>query len=462
MLTGILGLPIFPWTPTTAFALGDANAANFRYLNHFFETNRAQSVERLDAIERKYQGIPWVNTIAADSTGKAYYADIGSVPNVSNAQDRRLQRRARPVRRTRACACRSSTARAARAPTTPTRTPSPRASSGRRNLPSLFRDDYVTNSNDSYWLSNPEQPLEGFARIIGDERTARALRTRLGLRMVQQRLDGSDGLPGKGFTLRQLQDAMFNNRQYAGELFATARRAVRGQRPSARPSTSACCDSRLGPAATTSTRRGALLFRRFASRLLVNPVSSALPPAQSPFATPFDADDPVNTPNGLNTLLAERPARRSPTRSPTCEGAGIPLDAPLRDFQYELRGGGADPDPRRPGHASASSTRSTSTWDPARATRTSRTARASCRRSSFPRRRCPRVRTILTYSQSTSPRSRWFADQTRLYAKKRWVRPPFCPKQMRRARFVSKRTYRTRPSDFVAAANRNTRQGLQP
>ena len=55
---------------------------------------------------------------------------------------------------------------------------------GPSHMPSLFRDDYVTNSNDSYWLTNPEQPLEGFARIIGDERTARALRTRLGLRMV--------------------------------------------------------------------------------------------------------------------------------------------------------------------------------------------------------------------------------------------------------------------------------------
>ena len=42
MLTSLLGLPLFPWTPTTAFAMGDANAANFRYLNHFFETDQAQ------------------------------------------------------------------------------------------------------------------------------------------------------------------------------------------------------------------------------------------------------------------------------------------------------------------------------------------------------------------------------------------------------------------------------------
>ena len=38
-------------------------------------------------------------------------------------------------------------------------------------MPHLLRSDYVTNSNDSYWLSNPTQPLEGFARIIGDEGT---------------------------------------------------------------------------------------------------------------------------------------------------------------------------------------------------------------------------------------------------------------------------------------------------
>jgi hypothetical protein len=35
---------------------------------------------------RRYQGIPWVNTIAADKKGEAYYADIGSIPNVPNSK----------------------------------------------------------------------------------------------------------------------------------------------------------------------------------------------------------------------------------------------------------------------------------------------------------------------------------------------------------------------------------------
>ena len=47
VFTSLLGLPLFPWTPLLAPTLGDANAANFRYLNHFFETDRAQSVREL-------------------------------------------------------------------------------------------------------------------------------------------------------------------------------------------------------------------------------------------------------------------------------------------------------------------------------------------------------------------------------------------------------------------------------
>jgi len=86
ILTSILGLPIFPWTPERAYAMGDANASNFRYLNHFFETDQAQSVPELDAILKRNQGIPWVNTIAADSAGRAYYADISVVPNVPDSK----------------------------------------------------------------------------------------------------------------------------------------------------------------------------------------------------------------------------------------------------------------------------------------------------------------------------------------------------------------------------------------
>src|SRR5207302_8758676 len=79
------GIPL-PWTSATAFALGDANATNFRVFNHFLETDRAQSTEQELQILERYEGVPWVNTIVSDRGGHALYADIGTIPNVSNAK----------------------------------------------------------------------------------------------------------------------------------------------------------------------------------------------------------------------------------------------------------------------------------------------------------------------------------------------------------------------------------------
>ena len=77
------------------------------------------------------------------------------------------------------------------------------------------------------------------------------------------------------------------------------------------------------------------------------------------FTTQFDANDAVHTPCGLN--IANPVVEQSFADAVTdLRNAGIPLDAPLRDWQYERRGSRADPDPRRARHASASSTRSTS------------------------------------------------------------------------------------------------------
>jgi acyl-homoserine-lactone acylase len=434
MLTGILGLPIFPWTPVAAFALGDANSGNFRYLNHFFFTDQAQSVKQLDKIERKYLGIPWVNTIAADSTGKAYYADIGSIPNVSTAKLADCQvalgsatdaaLRVQILDGSRG-ACAYDTDKDAVAP----------GIFGPSHLPSLFRDDYVTNSNDSYWLSNPEQPLEGFPRVIGDERTARALRTRLGLRIVQQRLDGSDGLKGKRFTLRQLQDGVFNNRQYAGELWKDDLAAY-----CAGSSSAACPILTAWDLHDNLDSKGAILFRRLASRLLGNPVTSALPPVPSPFSVPFDANDPVNTPRGLDT--------GSPTFTNALEGAisdldgaGIPLDAPLRGFQYESRGDEKIPIHGGPGTLGVFNAINVS-WDAAKGYPNVPHGSSYVQTVELRPRKCPRVRTILTYSQSVNPKSPWYADQTRMFSRKKWVKPPFCPREMKRAKFVSRRVYK--------------------
>ena len=424
ILTGILGLPVFPWTDLSAYALGDANAANFRYLNHFFFTNQAQSVAELDQIEKRYLGIPWVNTIAADSAGKAYYADIGSIPNVSNAKisacsvplgvatDQSL--RVQVLDGSRA-GCAWDTDPDAIKP----------GVFGPANLPSLLRDDYVLNANDSYWLSHHEQRLEGFSRVIGDERTARALRTRLGFRIVL------DELARGGFTLRELQDAVFNNRQHAGELWRDELVAMCKESGPAE----ACPVLEQWDLRDDLGSRGALLFRRFASRALTNPASSALPQPVSPFRTPFSVDDPVNTPSGLNT---DSPQVRQALQDAVADlrNAGIPLDAPLGDWQYEKRGDERVPIHGGPGGVGVFNAINV-TWNAENGYGNVPHGSSYVQAVELTG-GCPDVRTILTYSQSTSPESPWFADQTRLFSRKQWVDVPFCPNELNRARIVDR------------------------
>jgi acyl-homoserine-lactone acylase len=438
ILTGILGLPIFPWTPGSAYALGDANASNFRYLNHFFFKNQAQSVAEVDAIEKKYLGIPWVNTIAADSAGNAYYADIGSVPHVTNAK---IDSCSAPLGSATDKALRVQILDGARAACNWGSDPDAIKPGifGPKNLPSLTREDYVTNSNDSYWLTHPEQRLEGFSRVIGDERTARAPRTRLGLRIVQQRLDGSDGLPGKGFTVDQLKDAVFNNRQYLGELWRDELVAFCEQNPTMTSSGGASVDvSKACPVLKAWNLRddldakGAILFRRFASRALATPGGAPVNPgATSPYRRPFDVNDPVNTPSGLNT---ENPQVRSALADAVkdLEGAKIPLDAGLRGFQYEKRGEEKIPIHGGPGTLGVFNALNVS-WVPDKGYPDVRHGSSHVQAVELTG-KCPEARTILTYSQSSSPESPYFGDQTRMYADKQWVDFPFCEADIARDR----------------------------
>ena len=67
---------------------------------------------------------------------------------------------------------------------------------GYESLPKLFNTTYVANSNDSYWLSNPDTPLTGFPSVmgfLGHEGKQQNLRTQVNHAMVAARLAGSDG-----------------------------------------------------------------------------------------------------------------------------------------------------------------------------------------------------------------------------------------------------------------------------
>ncbi len=425
MVTELAGVPL-PWTSAVAYTIRDANADNFRLLNHFFDTDRAQSTPELQRILQKYQGIPWVNTIASDRAGRALYADVGAVPNVPESLVSEcntplgvaVYRLARfPVLDGSTTGCDWKTDPDSAHP----------GLFGGSKLPSLTRSDYVTNSNDSYWLANPAKPLTGFPQIIGDEGTARTLRTRIGLVMTKTRIDGTDGKAGKGFTRQDLQDLVFSDRSYAGEMgrddvVAMCRSFPGGQAPSSSGPVDVgnACDVLAAWDRHEDVRsRGSLLWRDFWGK--------ALKAQGGPWVNPFDPADPVRTPNTVNT---QSPAvmQAFGDAVASLRASGIDAGAQQGSYQYALRGklkimipgGPGDPE----GQFNAISVRTTAgkpgLVDPVHGS-------SFVQVVGWTKDEWPDARTILTYSLSDNPSSKHYADQTRLFSSKTWVTERFSP-----------------------------------
>lgn len=402
------------WTSTTAYALTDANADNLRALDTWNAMSRAQDVDELVAAMTTWQGIPWVNTTGADSTGKALYAQLAVVTAVPDE----LALRCIPAGRLQAIWRSSGLAvlDGSRSDCGPVSQPDAAVPGilGPGALPVLTTDTYVTQSNDSHWLSNPDQRLEGFARVIGDERTPRSLRTRLGILQVEQRLAGTDGLPGTKFTVPRLQQVMFSNRTHGGELVADDLVALCRATPSAAaadgqqvPLAPACEALAVWNRRDDLDSRGAALFREFARAGGLS------------FAVPFDLDAPVTTPNTLNT---GDPAvlRALATATQRLQAAGIALDAPLGALQTEPRGQERIPIHGGPGFSGVfnvinASFRGEQGYPEVDGNSSSFLMAVEVTGSG------PVGSTIMAYSQSSDPTSPYFADQTRLYSAKRWV-----------------------------------------
>jgi acyl-homoserine-lactone acylase len=427
VFNNILGIPL-PWTSATAFAIRDANVDNFRVFNHFLETDRATSAADVLAILKKYQGIPWVNTIVADKTGHALYADIGAMPNVPDSLAREcntalgaatFQLLGLPVLDGSRSSCDWKTDKDAVEP----------GLFGPSHQPYLFRSDYVTNSNDSYWLSNPNQPLTGYARIIGTEGTPRSLRTRIGLIMTAANVE-------KGFTRQALQDEVFSDEQYAGMLTRDQlvklcdRISATGYLPSSSGPVAA------GDACTALAKwdlkenldsRGAILFRRFWDNLAgsVANTASGYDNVASYWERPFNKNNAVNTPSGLNNADPDVAVALGDAVS-DLRDANLPLDVPVGQVQfiekngvkYPIHGGTGDPN----GDFNAIWT----AWEPGQGLTQPDGGSSFVQVVSFTDQTCPDARTILTYSESTDPTNPHYADQTALFSKKQWVTDRFC------------------------------------
>ncbi|CAN5165886.1 penicillin acylase family protein [soil metagenome] len=443
MITSLVGIPL-PWGGGNGFALNDVNATNFRYLNHFFDNNKAQNVRQYDRIQRRYQGIPWVNSIAADSRGESYYSMQGAIPYVTNEKSSECNVAAAafsilglPILDGSRSDCNWDSSSQATAPGT----------FPPDEVPTQFRDDYVHNGNDSHWLANPEAPLTGFDRIIGIENAERTFRTRVGLIQIEDRLAGADGLPGNTFNRKRVERVAFQNRVYLGELWRDQIVQLCDLAPggfllgsSGPVDVSGACDPlRDWDLSDNLDSNGAVLFRRFVVNLTGNfrclPTGlqgSTCVGQESIFTTPYSNADPVHTPRGLltaNPLVGLALADAVTDMN----GAGLPLDSPLDGVQSEVRGGETISVHGGP-HGSGVFNVISANWRPNDGGYTNvRHGGSFIMSAQFTNGKCPvKADTFVTYGQSENQDSPHASDYTKAYASKKWLHEPFCGPDVRR------------------------------
>jgi acyl-homoserine-lactone acylase len=431
--------PTLPWTRSSVLVMADPNLDNWRFGDHFFDANRATSTLELESALDRNLGLPWVNTVAADKDGNAFYAVIATAPNV----DRFKQSVCTPSLDAAGAFARfiqtgplagesilvlDGTKSSCQWTVDPA-SPQPGLLPGPR-MPRLHTKTYVQNSNDTYWLTNPAYNLYSFyvPAVVGIVPEEHNLRTRLGVSQILARLSNADGLGGNTFTLSQLQQIALSNRSYAADVFLPDMLTLCGRAEAA--SVKPLCDVLAAwDRKFDLTSRGAHLAKEF----FLNAVGKANqnPPIANVYAVPFDFTNPLTTPRGLNIAnptVATALVGALAAAGKKITDAGLKVDAPLGTQQFALQtaltggqmiipmhGGGDD----RMGTYNKIDTSivpgvgyivtsGSSYIQTVQFTDTGVNAQA-----------------FLTYSQSTNPASPNFADQTARFAAKQWITLPF-------------------------------------
>ena len=394
------------WTAQSAFALKDANRGNQRGIEAWLRIGQAKNVGEVNAAVSETLGIPWVNTIAADRYGDALHADVTAVPNVSAAKAKTCTT---PIAGLFAeFAILLDGAKSGCDWDVATGTPAPGLMPASDQAATVAKT-WLTNSNDSYWVSNPAMPHRELSPILGKYATARSLRTRSNFTETTALLAG-----GK-LNHARAQDFAFANKSLAADMVMEPLMGLCSGEGLSEPAARGCTALEGWDRRFDSTSRGAALFRAFWAK------AGRLPGL---WQVPFDPADPVNTPRTLAmdgakgekllTVLAEAVAE--------LDTAKITLDAQWGDVQRVMAGNEAIAIHGGPGTAGVlnyQDARPAPSGGLMPVHGTSYIQIVSFDESG------PVADAILSYSQSTNPASPHAADQTRAYAAKQWHRLPF-------------------------------------
>lgn len=304
----------------SAFAIFDANYPNFDLLDHWLALNIARDIDDVEASFYRHTGLIFNNIMATDVAGEVFFTDGSSVPDLSPATLNRLIDD--PV----------LVATRLQAPfvLVPGNSAEYRARGTVpfERAPQLRGREFVQNSNDSYWLTNPSSPIQdNHFLLYGPYNNQQTLRSRMGQVKLAE-------LAGAGvLDLDMLEDALLSNRAFLGEAvvddlveFCSERGTTPVTVASGAVDISEGCTALAqwnGSMDTDSV--GAMVLREFAQRFATNPQ----------WEVPFNPADPIATPHTL--------ARTSTTLQHlanaivTIQQAGLDVAAPFGEVQFVER-----------------------------------------------------------------------------------------------------------------------------
>lgn len=337
----------------TAFSYRDANASTQRLLDTWLQMSRASNLEEFQSVFQNCGSTLWTNTTYTDDQGNAYYIDSSSVPHLSDAALAVVD-----FKRTASSAYNSLfNAGLTLLDGSKSRDDWVEGECGGLvpfdKRPQLLRTDWVQNSNDSYWATNPSAFLTGFSPLFGSEETPLNPRTRIGITMLQNPADtgfasiAPAGQDGK-FGAIDLINVIYNNRTWYSEECLPELRdrcTTIGSDPvnlsaGGTRSVDAACDVlQTWDGVYDTDSVGAHVYRVF--------IANYRDDFETDLTVPFDPANPVATPSTPST--ANEGAADDVMLVALADGlealdsVGIAYDEALGDVQYYQPTGGVPP-----------------------------------------------------------------------------------------------------------------------
>ncbi|NWL20982.1 bifunctional acylase PvdQ [Pseudomonas umsongensis] len=400
------------WDNQFAYSLRDANLDNDRVLQQWYAMNRARSLKAFQASVHEIQGIPWVNTLAADDQGQTLYMNLSVVPNVSNEKlarcsDPRIGLQMIILDGSNSACAWDIDPHAAQ-----------KGIFAASQLPQLLRKDFVQHSNDSAWLANPAQPLTGFSPLISQDGQPLGLRARFALDRLGS-LSRSGPIAAADLQQMVLDDQVYQAAQVMPDLlqFCAADLGADAQALAPLCASLKAWDRK----ANLDSGMGFVHFQN---------VMEALDQVPDAWRVAFDPLDPQHTPRGV---AVDRPQVAQALRQAMLasveqvQASGLRKDARWGDVQVVSSGGEQTPIHGGPGTLGVyNAIQSVPRTDGKREV----VSGTSYLQVVTFDEKGPQAKGLLAFSLSSDPASKYSRDQTLAFSKKQLSVLPFTEQQI--------------------------------